>query len=690
MTHNQHPASLPPPTEEQAHFLEIVSNTDGHVLLQSTAGSGKTRCLIDAAWRLPTPERSLYLAYNKQATQNLPRPLPRGMQARTVHATGFLMLRRTGRDPQLNDHKTALLLERLSYTRPESADLSEVLKQAWNIYREEFLRPEPQHLGGLAHTLNWNAFCPEGRAPSDWERHLSTLLGDLETLSVKAWQEERLIDYTDMLWLCCRLGVFNLKVDCAVVDEGQDFTRLRTEFVLRLTGHYSKTPGRIIAAGDLEQEIYAYSMQERSSLWNVLRQQQAHECSLSLSFRCPKTHVELARLVSSLIHAAPTNRAGQVLHVQAQASALEGPTTILSRNNAGLLRFAHHLHQSGRPSSLRDGGLCQQLTQALSRMPEHISTGDFSAELAHLSPLLGEHLNETVTQIAQDYARDGTIHRRYLTTHLRNLTHPDSPSTDLFLTIHRAKGREWADVTLLYPEELSLNAAGDDPEACVTFVGLTRSTHVLRLAYHPRYWFTGRRLGQEEQPDAEIPDQQQDSGTSPPARPTFTPPVALVPGTDCQTQLDSPFPEISGTVPIRTGQLYKSLQNILQITRRPPLRERLTQMMRQLSSYNERHYIGHDPESLKQLLQAVRASRLAIPDPQHPAAPNTVRVIYPRGSKAGMYIGHLPVISESRSKVTVQHGEEQLTFHLKHGELYGRRFNLAAPHLYAPRHGEHD
>ncbi len=55
-------------------------------------------------------------------------------------------------------------------------------------------------------------------------------------------------------------------------------------------------------------------------------------------------------------------------------------------------------------------------------------------------------------------------------------------------SVHRAKGKEWPHVTILYPELMPLAQGDEEEERAVQFVAITRSQDTLRFAYGKDSW----------------------------------------------------------------------------------------------------------------------------------------------------------------------------------------------------------
>ncbi|WP_168734893.1 AAA family ATPase [Deinococcus sp. KSM4-11] len=75
-------------TREQVNSVHHVVNTRGHVVVRSTAGSGKSKLLKVMAEVLPARQRIVAVALNVSIARELKVSLPPDVHASTVHALG--------------------------------------------------------------------------------------------------------------------------------------------------------------------------------------------------------------------------------------------------------------------------------------------------------------------------------------------------------------------------------------------------------------------------------------------------------------------------------------------------------------------------------------------------------------------------------------------------------------------------
>ena len=507
--------AIPPHfTPEQRAFLAYVTQTPTHIFLRATAGAGKTTTLLEAAWQLGQP--GVYFAYNKHAVADLQPRLPRQVRARTLHAHGLSLLKSETAGLDLMRDKGRQVAARV--LRGSRSPLYAAAR-AWDIAREETL---------LKLTL---ADAERLAARSDWRGHpreLQDLIPAMHEAGDRLWQDARSADYTDMLWLPVRHGYGHHALRLALVDEAQDLTPLRQHFVQHLLGlPDSAESGRLIFVGDSDQSIYLWAGADPAALSRLKAAVGAVELPLSVSFRCPQEVVRYARAYSSFIQPAPQALPGVIEHVSAETATYERGDTVLCRTNAPLIRLALELMTRRVSVSVVGRDLEVRLREALTAaLPAHSTfQNDAVTELAraYLAPL-----DEPLKQRAVEGDRAARQQRtelydlarclRYLAwvvsrasgegtlegalALLAELCREDADADVILASVHRAKGKEWPRVTILYPELMPLAQGDEAEERAVQFVAVTRAQQVLRFAYGKEAWATQAFVKPGELPNA--------------------------------------------------------------------------------------------------------------------------------------------------------------------------------------------
>lgn len=505
----------------QQRIYDFVASGRGHGVIRATAGSGKTTTLVQIARRLPSDLAVCVLAFGKDAATELQKRLPQGVEARTVHAAGFrsmaTYLRASGLRPEIDDDKyRRLASERLrSLSRfHELAEDERRTLEAYLVGLVTFARlnltdvRDPEAVRALS--LRYGLPVP---ASPDLEKESIRCLPLVLDDGARVAFGQGICDFDDLLHLpyvhaAARPGLGPRRYDLVFVDEAQDYSRLALEFTLRLCLPY----GRMLFVGDPRQSIFGFAGADPSAMKRIVEATGATQLPLSVSYRCPQTHVRLARRIAREIEAAPGAARGSVRVVdddELEQMTLPG-SLVLSRTNAPLLNTCMRLVRAGRRVHVRGQHLVTRLlslagllfgteTRAgLGRMVEAYQRDEASRIALRLGDgaAATQAMVEVLTLSGCLMAAGGPSMRRGMVslTALESAVRAAFAARDrdavVCSTIHRAKGQEAERVILLDPEHvLAADARTRDDilaEECVMFVALTRAKRDLVLVRCPQ------------------------------------------------------------------------------------------------------------------------------------------------------------------------------------------------------------
>jgi len=462
----------------QEAILDFVRRGTGHGLVEATAGSGKTTTLVMVARLLVeelgvAPSRVVFLAFNRSAAAQLRARLPAGVDALTLHALGRRVLVAAERPVELNEEKYV----DLAAASGAPAHAHNALAAAARFARLD-LAPAPLNVEALRARYALELPLPSEEAASYLDGMLDGATGSDE------------VDFTDLLYLPVRFGLRVPSYDFVCVDEAQDMSRLSLGFVLRLV----EAGARALFVGDASQAIYGFAGADAASLERVAAATKATRLPLSVSYRCPTSHVVLARRLSPHMLPAPGAITGRV-RLASNATlvpSLSPGDLVLSRTNGPLLDLALRVAASGVPvvvlgdDRLAEAGtLVTELAEAGSVDRQKVQSS-LEAEVRRLEremPLSLElpralddvrHRHQAVA-VALAAARSSAV-APVKAALLRLFDVARVGPHVLLSTVHKAKGREADRVFLLAPEELGIGGdlrptpidTGQDGKAHVT------------------------------------------------------------------------------------------------------------------------------------------------------------------------------------------------------------------------------
>lgn len=487
--------------QQDALWAELASDSTAHVVVEARAGSGKSSSCREAMWRMLERSPGLagsirYAVFNSQNAREFRDNCPSGVDVGTVHSFGNAALAKTFAS-KVERNKTYLILDETREGKTMPRYLRRSISLLVGHAKNQALVPDmidlDRRLRQLMLHFDVNVY---GRA--GW------LIDWAKTVLSRSAEWTELIDFDDMIWLP---GLHRLDfphIDVLFLDEVQDWNPAQHALIELLC-----PAGRIVAVGDRYQAIYAWRGADPDSIPRLEEQLRRSGPTLSLpltiTWRCPKSHVELARTFVADIEAAPAARDGIVDHQSQEQSLGEAAPgdMVLCATNAPLVRAALRLIASRRRAVVRGRAIGDQLAAVVRGCPDARTIADLSRhvqawsarELLRLSDQDGaEDLIESVQDRAAGLAAvlsvcdspaqvEPTI--ASLFDDAAGLA--GSPGAVVFSTIHRAKGLEADTVRLLDAPQRAPRADWEVQQARnLRYVALTRSKQRLVFVSIPK------------------------------------------------------------------------------------------------------------------------------------------------------------------------------------------------------------
>ena len=490
------------PSAFQAAIYDHVRAMSDSLVIEATAGAGKTTVLVEIARLLPADIDAVFLAFNRHTAAQLKDKLPTPTRSRTVHSLGFATLaRRAGSLPQPDRRKySALVKEAVGRLLRDSFHdeydgAVRYLSGLVHFAKVRFI--DPGSFQQIADLADRYALLPPGDAGLQGALHaqLPKVLSKGVSLAVAGTS----LDYTDMLYAPLVAGLTPPHFDFVAVDEAQDLNPLQVEFILKL----ARPSGRYVFVGDPFQAIYSFAGASQDVMSSLVSRTSAATLPLSVSYRCPRRHVQLARSISPDIRAAPDAPEGSITFLGDGdlLGRLRAKDLVLCRTNAPLFRLALDLLKVGKPAVMLGRDVAAQIEQILDNALGGSLAG-WGQRLDAFEQVEGERI---ARRIRDPYASKRALHQlsdlvacaRHLVlaaeragatakdaavAYMRRLFEGRHGVITL-ATVHRAKGKEAARVFILYPDLMPASFARTPEDRAaedfVRFVALTRAKHSL-------------------------------------------------------------------------------------------------------------------------------------------------------------------------------------------------------------------
>lgn len=269
------------PTPEQMALFNLMPDieTQGNLVIQAVAGSGKTTTIEWASKLLPVHLRTAFMAFNKHIVDELKTRVPEHIKVSTFHSLGWWSVKKKYPQAKMDEEKCNKIVMGLMRTwkskQPEldSYDYSQKIITLC-------------HLARLTLSLNEKKLIAIGNKHEMEVDRLDCIrvFKVLERMTA----DTTTFDYTDMIYLPATDKRFPIIPNHVVfVDEAQDMS-LAVQSILKrmLAGG-----GRFIAVGDPSQNIMSFAGTDEFSFKNLCDMPGTKVLPLSVSFRCAKNIV---------------------------------------------------------------------------------------------------------------------------------------------------------------------------------------------------------------------------------------------------------------------------------------------------------------------------------------------------------------------------------------------------------------
>lgn len=366
------------PSAQQADFLDALDyDEEQDLLLRARAGSGKSTTCRQGAWLLgDRGDHSVYACYNAHIAREFQRDLPPTCQASTLHSLGLRLVRQALGTVQVDEDKVDRLAEAYFsnfHQRPERYAIKKLVGLCKNLL---LTGEDPHELHQLA---------------ADYDVELPTHT-TLEVIAVvpEVLQSCRLeiatIDFDDMIWLPIVLNLTAARSPAVLfVDEAQDLNACQHELTTRLC-----PDGRLVIVGDDRQAIYGFRGADHRSIDNLVGRRRLHgrdvaEYPLTVTRRCPVTHVELARRLVPDLDYLPGALDGEIVEAKPNdyLEVVRPGDMILCRTNAPLVSACYQLIRQDVPAIVRGRDIGKGLLALITRLR--------CREVSELMRRIGDH-----------------------------------------------------------------------------------------------------------------------------------------------------------------------------------------------------------------------------------------------------------------------------------------------------------
>ncbi len=486
----------------QLAIIDFIKNGNGNLVVEASAGSGKTYTLMKCVEEIPGDKTILLSAFNRDIANVLKRKAKDlyNVNVSTLHGLGLQMLQR-------NFPNEELVLDEFkykSYLNTNIRSLSSI--NTFNLSKREYAR----------YMSNIEAFINFGRC------YLCETVKDLEfiedrydiqpiadekevALDILAYGKKNLsqIDYTDMIWLPCvrYCKPLGMQYDWIILDEAQDLSVCQREIVLKCR----KINTRMLFFGDSEQSLYSFASSDPESFKRLKELPNTTSLPLSISYRCAKNIVDFAQKIVPTIEANNDGREGQIKYDVPLEDIKDGDM-VLCRNNAPLMQVYVDFIKKGKKCFIRGKDIGLNLKNMVKRTGIEVLNKSLQEDgvFVRLYDTLFDMINEVVSKYNVTYydavESAAVANRLDMIKALEILSDDINTATELIekinnifsdrksggislSTIHKAKGLEADNVYIACKHLMPSSRAKKDweirQEYNLMYVAYTRAKNIL-------------------------------------------------------------------------------------------------------------------------------------------------------------------------------------------------------------------
>lgn len=428
------PVALPMPIAEQEAACELFQKREG-LRIDAYAGTGKTTTLQLLAGS--SPERGLYLAFNRNIAEKAQLRFPQRVACATSHSIAFRSIRRAFKYSEwkltgsltpntiLSSFKMPESITfRSGITLPNRLYCSIVLASLKRYLQSDDTEPQRKHISRFG--------CLEALPESQFEEFTHQAIGHVQAVwNAMLHRNDGLPLGHDGYLKLWALSRPRSNVDYIMVDEAQDLNPVVLGILRRI-----ECP--VIYVGDPYQQIYDW----RGAVNAMEQVVTKHRVLLSQSFRFGSAIADAATVLLRKLGAKQPVRGFS--GIESHLSRVR-PDVILARSNAGVIGSVLQCLARGISCHVLGGtGELERILEDVQRIkqgvaaqsPELLGFNNWRDVMAFSARPEGEYLRGFVA-LVQEYGED-TILRA-----IAKCEKEENKARVVCSTTHKAKGREW-------------------------------------------------------------------------------------------------------------------------------------------------------------------------------------------------------------------------------------------------------
>lgn len=297
--------------ENQISIFDNVKNGSGHTIVAAVPGSGKTTTLCESLHHIDKKDRGkiFFTSFNRKIIDDIKNKIPSKIDYGTNHKLGYqaVLKKWQYRYKKIKvDSKNDVGY--MLATKEVGSDISNEFLKMNLIKAMDFakitLAKSDADILNVIHTYNIDT---TGKPEEEFVASVKAMLEATRNRPQKC-KGHYMVSFADMIWLPCVNNWETNKYDRIFIDEAQDLSPVRTKLLLDALN----PGGRLLAVGDRFQSIFSFAGSDIESIDKLKSVLLALEMPLSVSYRCPISVVNLAKMINPSIVPAANAKEGLV------------------------------------------------------------------------------------------------------------------------------------------------------------------------------------------------------------------------------------------------------------------------------------------------------------------------------------------------------------------------------------------
>jgi len=322
-------------SDQQRAIFAHVEAGRGNLVVRARAGTGKTTTLTQAVKYAPKTAKVVVCAFNKRIQLELAKRVSGNVEAKTLHSIGYAFIinawgRVSANDSDAVDRDRAR--DACGHNDPD--EIVATVKKLASLHKNMApLTYDVNEVVGIAQQFDCEPGDENVQAGWDLER-VARCAGKARDAALDRDAQGR-ISFDDMVFVAVANDLARPRYDLVVVDEAQDMNAAQ----LLLAKAIVKKSGRVIVVGDDKQAIYGFRGADADGIDRLKAELNADELGLTVTYRCGKKIVDVARTLVPDFSAHENNPAGIVDSIGYDSIFEQAKVGdfVLSRKNAPLM-----------------------------------------------------------------------------------------------------------------------------------------------------------------------------------------------------------------------------------------------------------------------------------------------------------------------------------------------------------------